>query len=54
MKEYLTNYAVLMGVWEETREIVKDSETLAGITGVQTMMLSFEYLFGLGFFVNGY
>ena len=38
-----------MGMWEETREIVKDSETLAGIIGVQTMMLSFEYLFGLVF-----
>lgn len=47
LESVLKNFAVLMGVWEEAREIVKDSETRARIVGVQTMMLSFDYLFGL-------
>ena len=34
-------------MWEEAREIVTDSETRARIIGVQSMMMTFEYLFGL-------
>ena len=47
LESVVKNYAVLQALWEEAREIVKDSETRARIIGVQSMMMQFDYLFGL-------
>ena len=47
LESVLRNYTVLQELWKEAREIVTDSETRARIIGVQAMMLTFEYLFGL-------
>ncbi len=47
LQSVLKNYAVLQALWEEAREIVTDSEKRARIIGVQSMMMTFEYLFGL-------
>ena len=47
LESVLRNYAVLQGLWEEARETVTDSETHTQIIGVQAMMLTFEYLFGV-------
>ena len=41
------NYKVFHELWEEAKDIVKDSETRARIVGVQFYMKSFDYLFGM-------
>ena len=46
LESVIKNYAVLQGLREEARDIVKDSETRARIIGVQSMMLTLDYLFG--------
>ena len=43
----VTNYNVLMSLWEEAAAIVKDSETIARIKGVSAYMEKFTYLFGV-------
>ena len=47
LESVIKNFPVLQGLWEEARDIVKDSETRARIIGVQSMMMTFDYLFGL-------
>ena len=47
LESVIKNFSVLQGLWEEARDIVKDSETRARIIGVQSMMMTFDYLFGL-------
>ena len=41
------NYKVFHELWEEAKDIVKDSKTRARIVGVQFYMKSFDYLFGM-------
>lgn len=47
LESVVNNYTVLQELWEEARDIVKDSETRARIIGVQSMMMTFDYLFGI-------
>ena len=43
----LSNYEILMSVWDEALDIAPDSESHARIMGVQHVMSTFEYLFGV-------
>ena len=47
LSSVLNNYAVFLELWEETRDIAKDSDVRARIIGVQATMTKFEYLFGV-------
>lgn len=47
LESVLKNYTVLQALWEESIEIVTDSETRARLIGVQTTMQTFRYFFGL-------
>ena len=47
IRSVIKNYAVLQGPWEETRDIVKDSETSVRISDVHSPMTTFEYIFGV-------
>ena len=40
------NYECLQKTWEESLEVVKDTETKARIQGVSTVMSTYNYLFG--------
>ena len=42
----LDNYEVLLGVWEESKNSQIDSEMKARIIGIETQMLTFNFLFG--------
>ena len=45
LSSVLNNYAVFQGLWEETRDVAKDSDVRARIIiGVQATMNKFEYL----------
>lgn len=44
LESVIKNYAVLQGLWEEARDIAKDSETHARIIRVQSTMTTFDYL----------
>ncbi len=41
-----SNFQVLQQTWEESIEVVSDSETKARIRGVSSVMSTFDYLFG--------
>ena len=43
----IDNYQVLLQVWEESLKILKDSEQILRIKGVQSQMKNFDYLFGV-------
>ena len=43
----IANYKVIQAVWEESLDVVRDSEIRARINGVQHCMTTFEYLFGI-------
>ena len=43
----LDNYEVLLGVWEESKNSQIDSEMMARIIGIETQMLTFNFLFGI-------
>ena len=47
LESILENYSVFEMLWEEVKESSSDSETHARVNGVQAMMETFEYLFGL-------
>ena len=47
LSSVLNNYAVFQGLWEEARDVAKDSDVRARIIGVQATMTKFEYLFGV-------
>ena len=40
-------YTVFQALWDEAKDIVKDSETRSRLIGVQTIMGTFVYFFGL-------
>ena len=45
LKSILDNFAVLLKVWEESLEHVKDTEMKARIQGVASQMVKFDYFF---------
>ena len=47
MQSIIENYAVLQELWEEAASIVHDTETIARIRGVEALMQSFDFFFGL-------
>ena len=47
MASVKNNYKVLQELWDEALEVAKDSDTPAWIVGVQYMMTTFEFYFGL-------
>ena len=47
LESVINNYAVFQALWEDAKDIVKDSETRARIIGVQATMTTFTYFFGL-------
>ena len=47
MKSILDNFDVLLKVWENSLEHVKDTEMKARIQGVATQMMKFDYFFGI-------
>ena len=47
LQSVLDNYEVLLQVWEESKETNLDSEIRARIIGVESQMLSFDFLFGI-------
>ena len=47
LESVINNYAVFQALWEDAKDIVKDSETRARIIGVQATMTTFAYFFGL-------
>ena len=47
LESVLKNYALLQALWEESIEVVTDSETCARLIQMQTTMETFRYLFGL-------
>ena len=47
MASIIKNYAVLQSLWDQALSIVHDTETIARINGVSTVMKKFEFYFGL-------
>ena len=47
LESVINNYAVFQALWEDAKDIVKDSETRARIIEVQATMTTFTYFFGL-------
>ena len=43
----LDNYEVLFSIWEESKNSQIDSEMKARIIGIETQMLTFNFLFGI-------
>ena len=43
----LDNYEVLLGVWKESNNSQIDSEMMARIIGIETQMLTFNFLLGI-------
>ena len=46
-RSVIDNYEVLLGVWEEAQRGHLDGEMKAPIVGVETLMHSFDFLFGV-------
>ena len=46
MKSILDNYNVLLELWTELLERVKDTELKARVQGVAVQMMKFDYFFG--------
>ena len=46
LKSIIENYQVLQETWDESIDVVKDSETRARLIGVSAQMKLFEYYFG--------
>ena len=44
---WIATYEVLLALWEECKDSKLDSEIRTKIIGVETQMLSFEFLFGV-------
>ena len=47
LQSILDNYEVLLSVWDECKDSKLDSEIRTRIIGVETQMLTFEFLFGV-------
>ena len=47
LQSVLDNYEVLLGVWEESMNSQIDSEMKARIIGIETQMLTFNFLLGI-------
>ena len=47
LQSVLDNYEVLLGVWEESKNSQIDSEMKARIIGIETQMLTSNFLFGI-------
>ncbi len=47
LQSILDNFEVILGVWEESLESSLNSEMRARIIGVNTQMLTFDFLFGI-------
>lgn len=47
LQSILDNYEVLLSLWDECKDSKLDSETRTRIIGVETQMLTFEFLFGV-------
>ena len=47
LKSILDNFDVLLKVWENSLEHVKDTEMKARIQGVATQTMKFDYFFGI-------
>lgn len=47
LKSILDNYVVLQKTWEESVDVVKDTEMKSRIIGVATQMETFDYLYGV-------
>ena len=47
MMSIIQNYDILNDVWEKASGIVKDTETIAQIRGIEAQMTSFQFFFGL-------
>lgn len=47
LKSILDNFSVLLKVWEESLEHVKDTEMKARIQGIASQMVKFDYFFGI-------
>ena len=47
LESVINNYDVFLALWEDAKDIVKDSETCARNIGVQATMGTFAYFFGL-------
>jgi len=47
LKSILDNYNVLLVLWDESLEHVKDTEMKARIQGVAAQMMKFDYFFGV-------
>lgn len=46
LQSILENYEVLMELWEESAEVVNDTEMKARILGVQSAMQTFDFFYG--------
>ena len=47
LQSVLDNYEVLLGVWNEALSLQLDVQMIARITGVNTQMHTFGFLFGV-------
>ena len=43
----LENFTVLLGLWDESVEVVRDTEMKARIQGVTAQMKKFDFFFGV-------
>ena len=47
LQSVLDNYEVLLVLWEESKEMTSEAEMRARIIGVESQMLTFNFLFGV-------
>ena len=47
LQSIVMNYEVLMSLWEESLEIVKETEMRSRISGIAACMQSFDFFFGV-------
>ena len=47
LNSILENFTVLLGLWDESVEVVRDTEMKARIQGVTAQMKKFDFFFGL-------
>ena len=47
LNSILENFTVLLGLWDESVEVVRDTEMKARIQGVTAQMKKFDFFFGV-------
>ncbi len=46
-RSIVANYEVFFQLWDEAKQVVRDTETIARINGVSAYMEKFSFLFGV-------